>query len=47
MQIMWDSIVCAQILDYIFISTTCAQKLDDYKYRVAPTAMQLGTLEQV
>jgi hypothetical protein len=31
-QIVRVFIVCAQILDYIFLSTTCAQKMDDMSH---------------
>jgi hypothetical protein len=31
-QIVGVSIACAQILDYIFLSSSCAQKMDDMSH---------------
>jgi hypothetical protein len=31
-QVVWVSIACTQILDYIFVSSTHAQKMDDMSH---------------
>jgi hypothetical protein len=39
---------CTQILDDIFVSNACAQKIGWlHKYRIAQTTMQLGSLEPI